>query len=218
MNTELIARDGHRLGAYEQNPDGATRGVVIVQEIFGVNSHIRSVVDRYAALGYRAIAPALFDRAEPGVELDYGDGIEKGLELLAATGDENAVTDIGAAAAHISPTGPVAVVGYCWGGLLAWLSAAELPIAAAVGYYGGRITQYLDRAPACPILLHFGDEDASIPMSDVEQIRAGYPDVPIHVYNAGHGFNCDVRGSYDEESAVLALERTLAFLDTHLTT
>ena len=216
MNTELRAADGHRLGAYEQHPEGATSSVVIVQEIFGVNAHIRSVVDRYAALGYRAVAPSLFDRVEPGVELDYDAGIERGLELRAGTGDEAAVIDIGAAVAHVEPSGPVAVVGYCWGGLLAWLSAADLPIAAAVGYYGGRITDYLDRGPACPILLHFGDEDASIPLSAVEQIGAAYPDVPIHLYAAGHGFNCDVRGSYDEPSAQVALERTLAFLAQNL--
>lgn len=216
MNTELTASDGHRLGAYEQHPDGASASVVIAQEIFGVNPHIRSVVDRYAALGYRAIAPAFFDRIEPGVEIDYADGIERGLELLAATGDDNAVTDIGAAVAHVAPTGPVAVVGYCWGGLLAWLAAASLPIDAAVGYYGGRINAHLDAVPACPILLHFGDTDPSIPLSAVEEIGAAYPDVPIHVYPAGHGFNCDVRDSYHEESATLALERTIEFLAENL--
>jgi carboxymethylenebutenolidase len=216
MDTNLTSADGHHVEAYEQNPEGATRCVVVVQEIFGVNSHIRSLVDRYAALGYRAIAPALFDRVEAGVELDYENGLEKGLELLSATGDENAVRDIGAAVDHVAPTGPVAVVGYCWGGLLAWLSAAELPIQAAVGYYGGRITTYLDQAPAVPILLHFGDSDASIPLEAVEEIRAAYPDLPVHIYPAGHGFSCDVRGSYHQESADLALERTLAFLDSNL--
>ncbi len=211
---ELTATDGHELGAYESRPESPAAAVVIVQEIFGVNSHIRSVVDRYAALGFHAIAPALFDRVERGVELDYtqDDGL-RGREIRAGIDWAWPVLDVGAAVAHVAPTGPVAVIGYCWGGSVAWLAASELPIAAAVGYYGGQITQFLDRAPRCPVMLHFGALDSMIPLDDVAKIGEQYPDVEIHVYDeADHGFNCDVRATYHPESAALALERTLAFL------
>jgi carboxymethylenebutenolidase len=216
METELTASDGHRLAAYENHPPGSERSIVVIQEIFGVNAHIRSVVDRYAALGYRAVAPALFDRIEPGVELNYTDDLPRGIELLMATGDDNALTDVAAAVDYLSGSGPIGVVGYCWGGLLAWLSACDLGIDAAVGYYGGRIAQYPDKVPQKPVMLHFGGADEAIPMSQVDEIRAAHPDVPIHVYPTGHGFNCDVRDSHNPECAALALERTLAFFDENL--
>ena len=211
---ELTATDGHQLGAYEARPESPAAAVVIVQEIFGVNAHIRSVVDRYAALGFHAVAPALFDRVERGVELGYNqdDGL-RGREIRAQIDWAWPVLDVGAAVDHVAATGPVAVIGYCWGGSVAWLAAGELPIAAAVGYYGGQITQFLDRAPKCPVMLHFGALDAMIPLDDVAKIGEQYPEVEIHVYDeADHGFNCDVRASYNPESAALALERTLAFL------
>lgn len=204
----------HRLSAYESRPDSPSAAIVIVQEIFGVNPHIRSVVDRYAALGFHAIAPALFDRVERGVELEYtpDDGL-RGREIRAGIEWAWPVLDIGAAVAHVSSTGPVAVVGYCWGGSVAWLAASELPIAAAVGYYGGQITQFLDHQPKCPVLLHFGALDSMIPLDDVATIGGRFPDVEVHVYDeADHGFNCDARATYHPESAALALERTLAFL------
>ena len=210
----LTAGDGHELDAYEAGPADAAAGIVIVQEIFGVNAHIRDVVDRYAALGYRAVAPALFDRLERGLELAYTEeNVARGRAMRGAIDWDDTVRDVGAAVAHLAGSGPVGVVGYCYGGSLAWLAAHSLPVAAAVGYYGGQIIQFLDRAPQAPVLLHFGEVDYMIPLSDVEEIRRAHPTVPVHVYpGADHGFNCDARDSYHPEAAAGALERTLAFL------
>lgn len=212
--TKLTAADGNGLTAYEVAPEGASSSVIVVQEIFGVNGHIRSVVDRYAAYGYRAIAPALFDRVEPGVELDYdAAGVERGRELAGAIRWEGAMADIAAAVEHVHDTGPIAVVGYCFGGSLAWLSSSRLAVAAAVGYYGGQIHGLIDREPKCPTMLHFGELDHAIPLDDVQAIAAAHPDVPVHVYEgAEHGFNCDARGSYHPMSAAIAQGRTLEFL------
>lgn len=215
---EIKASDGHELSAYERCPEGATAAVVIVQEIFGVNPHIRSVVDRYADAGYHAIAPATFDRAERGVELEYdAEGVEKGKELAMGLGMENAMLDVAAAVAHVSSTGPVGVIGYCFGGSVAWFAAAQLPIAAAVGYYGGAILSALASAPKVPTMLHFGELDAGIPLDGVATIQPAYPDVPVHVYEgADHGFNCDARASFHAEAADLARSRTMEFLSEHL--
>ena len=211
---ELTASDGHQLAAYESRPEQATAAVVIAQEIFGLNPHIRSVVDRYAALGFHAIAPALFDRVERGIELGYtSDDVARGRDIRTAIEWDVTMLDVAAAVTHVAATGPVAPIGYCWGGSLAWLSASQLPVAAAVGYYGGQITQFLDRAPRCPVQLHFGALDAAIPLDGVAKIGEQYPDVEIHVYEeADHGFNCDARATYNPAAAALALERTLAFL------
>ncbi len=215
--TQLTAADGKELTAYELAPEGAGAAVVIVQEIFGVNDHIRSVVDRYASFGYRTIAPALFDRVEPGVELEYDDdGIARGRELATQIAFEPAMLDVAAAVEHVSETGPVAVIGYCFGGSVAWLSASQLPVAAAVGYYGGQVHALIDRRPGVPTMLHFGELDHAIPLDDVQAVAAAHPDVPVHVYEgAGHGFSCDARGSYDALSAAIALGRTLEFLVDH---
>lgn len=215
--TQLTAGDGTQLAAYEVAPDGASAAIVIAQEIFGVNGHIRSVVDRYASFGYRAIAPALFDRVEPGVELDYDEaGIARGRELATQIAFEPAMLDVAAAVEHVRDTGPVAVVGYCFGGSLAWLSASSLPVAAAVGYYGGQVHGLIDRVPSAATMLHFGEVDHAIPVDHVEAIAAAHPDVPVHVYaGAGHGFSCDARGSYHPLSAAIALGRTLEFLVDH---
>jgi carboxymethylenebutenolidase len=212
--TRLTASDGHHLDAYEVHPDGASASIVIVQEIFGVNAHIRSVVDRYASFGYRAIAPALFDRGERGVELDYDDaGRKRGIELAMQIAFDPATLDVAAAVDHVAGTGPVAVVGYCFGGSLAWIAADELPIQAAVGYYGGQIHAMIDRRPQVPTMLHFGELDHGIPLDQVEAITAAHPDVAVHVYpGADHGFSCDVRASHDARSAAIALGRTLDFL------
>ena len=213
----LTAEDGHELDAYEAGPAGAAAGVVVIQEIFGVNAHIRDVVDRYGALGFRAVAPALFDRLGRGIELAYApENVARGREMRGAIDWDDTVRDVGAAVAHLSGNGPVGAVGYCYGGSLAWLAANALPVAAAVGYYGGQIIQFLDRAPQAPVLLHFGEVDYMIPLSDVEEIGRAHPAVPIHVYSgADHGFNCDARDSYHAGAAPLALERTLAFLAEH---
>lgn len=215
---QLTAGDGHVLDAYERRPAQATAAVVIVQEIFGVNAHIRSVVDRYADAGYHAIAPALFDRAERGVELEYdAPGIERGRHLATSIGVESALLDVAAACAHAARTGPVGVVGYCFGGSIAWLAAAQLPVAAAVGYYGGFIPKSLDSTPVAPTMLHFGELDEGIPLDDVATIQPAHPDVEVHVYEgAGHGFNCDARASFDPDAAAAARERTLSFLAEHL--
>lgn len=216
--TQLIATDGHRLDAYEVNPDGASAAVVIVQEIFGVNAHIRSVVDRYASFGYRAIAPAMFDRVERGVELDYDAAdVEQGIALRQKLSWDDSVLDVAAAVEHVSDTGAVAVVGYCYGGSMAWLAAASLPIGAAVGYYGGQVVDFIDRTPQVPTMLHFGAVDHAISVDDVRLVAERHPDVAVHIYDdAGHGFNCDARGSYHPEAAALAEERTREFLDLHL--
>jgi carboxymethylenebutenolidase len=209
----LSAEDGHTFGVYEVRPDQAMAAVVVIQEIFGVNEHIRSVVDRFASFGYHAIAPALFDRVEPGVELDYDtDGMTKGRELAGAIRWEPAMRDLAATVAYVAATGPVGVVGYCFGGSLAWLSASELPVAAAVGYYGGQIHSLIDRGPKAPTMLHFGELDHAIPLDQVHEVGAAHPDVPIHLYEgAQHGFSCDARGSYHPLSAAIALGRTLEF-------
>ena len=216
-NIELTASDGHKLGAYRAEPAGKPKGgIVVIQEIFGVNSHIRDVADGYAADGYLAIAPALFDRTQPGVDLCYEEkDIAIGRELAFPLGWEAPMLDLGAAVELAAGAGKVGVVGYCWGGSLAYLCACKLPVAAAVGYYGGQITKILEADstahPRVPTLLHFGKQDAGIPASMVEEVRKENPGVPVHLYDAGHGFNCDHRGSYDEASAKLARRRTLEF-------
>lgn len=208
------ASDGHELDAYEVYPPGARGAVVVVQEIFGVNPHICSMVDRFAALGYRALAPALFDRVERGVSLDYdAAGVERGRELAGSIKWGPAMTDLAAAVGHVAATGPVGVVGYCFGGSLAWRAAAELEVSAAVGYYGGQVFELIDLAPRRPVMLHFGERDHAIPLDQVAAVSARYPQAPVHVYpDAGHGFNCDARGSYDPVSAAIAWGRTVQFL------
>ncbi|MDD9964415.1 MAG: dienelactone hydrolase family protein [Gammaproteobacteria bacterium] len=217
---ELRAADGFELGAWESTPSGTPKGaVVVIQEIFGVNNHIREVVDGYAEVGYAAVAPQIFDRTAPNVELGYeeadmGRGIELAFQKLQMP---NTLADIQAAIDHASAHGRVGVVGYCFGGLLTWLSACELNgVAAASSYYGGGVAGEAGRSPKCPVIMHFGELDAHIPLSDVDKVKAAQPDVPVYVYAADHGFNCDHRASYDAPSADLARQRTLAFFQEHL--
>jgi carboxymethylenebutenolidase len=211
---QLTAEDGHTLGAYRADPSGAPKGaVVVMQEIFGVNQHIRAVCDGYAKEGFVAIAPAVFDRVEKNVELGYDeDGFGKGRSIVGDLGWDGPLKDVDAARKAVASAGTVVGVGYCWGGTLAWLSATRLAI-PSVGYYGGRTAAMKEETPKAPVMLHFGEHDHAIPMSDVEAIGKLHPYVPIHVYDAGHGFNCDERDSWDEPSAKLALKRTLAFYD-----
>lgn len=217
----LTAADGHEFEAYVA--EGSATGksaVVIIQEIFGVNSHIRSVADDYASQGYCAIAPALFDRAQRNLELGYGpEDRKRGMQVATQVGMGAALQDVEAsvksAAERFAPE-KVAVIGYCWGGTLAWLAATRFTISAAVAYYGGRIAKYAAEKPQCPVLLHFGKKDAHIPMSEIETIQRHHPDLPVHLYDAGHGFNCDQRESYDPASAALARQRTLDFLSQTL--
>jgi carboxymethylenebutenolidase len=218
---QLIAADGFTLGAYEALPTGKPKGgIVVIQEIFGVNQHIRDVANSYAQAGYAAIAPQIFDRAERDVELGYTqpEEFDKGIKL--AFKDlkmPNTLQDLQAAIDAAAKYGKVGVVGYCFGGLLTWLAACELDgVAAASAYYGGGIAGEAKRSPRCPVMMHFGDRDAHIPLSDVETIRKAQPGVQIFVYPADHGFNCNDRASYDQASAATARARTLAFFDQHV--
>lgn len=216
---QLVAADGHRFDAYIADPAGRARGaIVVVQEIFGVNSHIRSVADGYAADGYLAIAPALFDRVKKNVELGYTpEDIAKGRELKAAAPAEPALLDIAAAAQAVANAGKVGIVGYCWGGFLAWMAAAKLPeFACAVPYYGGGMLDNADLVPRCPVMCHFGERDSMIPVEGVNKLAAKHSGQQVYIYAADHGFNCDQRGSFDAPAAKLARERTLAFLGTHI--
>ncbi|MGH6947541.1 MAG: dienelactone hydrolase family protein [Kiloniellales bacterium] len=215
---KLKARDGHEFGAYLAQPRGKPQaGLLVIQEIFGVNAHMRTVADGFAAEGYLAISPAVFDRMERGVELGYdSESVSRGRDLRARLDWEKTADDLRAAADAVASAGKVGSVGYCWGGTLVWLTATRGIAAAGVGYYGGQIGQYIDEKPACPLQLHFGKTDASIPLEGVAEIGRRHPEVEIHLYDAGHGFNCDHRGSYHKESAELALTRTLGFLKRYL--
>lgn len=215
---KLTAKDGFEVGAYEAKPAAAARGsVVVIQEIFGVNQHIQEVTDGYAQAGYHAIAPKLFDRVERDLELGYeGDDMQRGIDLAFNHTDRgNALADIQAAIDALG--GSVGVVGYCFGGLMAWLSACELSgVAAASAYYGGGVAGELERTANCPVMMHFGELDAHIPMSDVDLVRAAQPLVEVNVYMADHGFNCDHRASFDATAAASAKTRTLGFFAKHL--
>jgi carboxymethylenebutenolidase len=216
----LTAADGHQLGAYVARPGTEPiAGLVVVQEIFGVNAHIRSVADGYAQDGFLAVAPALFDRIERGVELNYeGADMEKARTFIPKLDIEKALADVAAAMEFaVNATGKkVGVVGYCLGGTLAWLAATRLHPAAAVGYYGGRIANYAAEKPSAPVMLHFGKQDLHIPAEEVEKVHAAHPYVEIYWYDAGHGFNCDARASYNKEASRLARERSLSFLKKYL--
>jgi carboxymethylenebutenolidase len=217
---KLQANDGHELQAYVAKPEGTPLGgLVVIQEIFGVNSHIRSVADKFAKYGFLAVAPALFDRVEKNVDLQYeAEGMQKGVSLLQKLDIEHAVKDVDAALNYAAQqTGkPASVVGYCFGGTLAWLSATRLKPSAAVGYYGGYIAKFAGEKPLAPVILHFGKQDTHIPAEDVAKIQNAHPNVPVYWYDAGHGFNCDARGSYNEAASRLAFDRTLEFLKEHI--
>jgi len=212
--TTLMARDGHEFNAWLTAPSGPQRGaIVIAQEIFGVNHHIRGVADGFAADGYLVIAPCLFDRIRRGIELGYSPtDTQEGRGYRMQIPKEKTMLDLSASLNVVKHAGRVAAVGYCWGGTLAYLAACELPVVCAVSYYGGQIVQHLDKAPKRPVMYHFGERDTYIPPADVEKIRAHDPNGVFHLYPADHGFNCDERASYDAPSAKVARERTLAFL------
>jgi carboxymethylenebutenolidase len=218
-NVTLKASDGHELNAYVARPASEPiGGLVVVQEIFGVNAHIRSVADGYARDGFLAVAPALFDRIERGVELGYeGADRQKAMSFFPKLDVEKSFADVAAAVKFaVGETGKkVGVVGYCYGGTIAWLAATRLHV-AAVGYYGGHISNYAGEKLAAPVMLHFGRQDAHIPAEKVETIHSAHPEVEIFWYDAGHGFNRDVDASYNKEAAVAARERSLKFLKRHL--
>ena len=221
---DLKAADGFVFPAYVAQPAGQPKaGIVVLQEIFGVNSHIRSVADGYAAQGYLAVAPSTFHRVKPGVDIGYGpDDMTMGSTLKAAVEALPApgvMQDVQAAINHAAQAGKVGIVGFCWGGLLTWRAACTLDgLSAAVPYYGGGMTtpDEVARRPKVPVMAHFGDQDRWITMESVEAFRKAHPEVEVHVYHANHGFNCDQRASWDEPSAQLARERTLAFFARHL--
>ena len=215
----LKASDGFELKAWRADPTGTPRGgIVVIQEIFGVNHHIRSVTDRVAAEGYLAIAPAVFDRVEPGVELGYDQpGIARGMEIAGKMKREDALADVKAAVELAMSAGKVGVTGFCMGGTYTWGASAMIPgLAAAVGYYGGGIIGMKDLKPLAPTMLHFGEKDDHIPVAGVREVEALHPDVQVFLYPAGHGFHCDERGSYDAESAKLAWGRTIEFFQKHV--
>lgn len=206
------------IGAYVARPIGAPRGgIVVVQEIFGVNAHIRAVTDGFAADGYTAIAPAFFDHVESGVELDYGEqSFARGRALVSEVGFDRALEDVASAAEAIGSSGRVGVVGYCWGGTVALLAAIRLAL-PSVSYYGARNVAYLGEKLQAPVLFHFGEKDGSIPPEAVQKHRAAYPEMEIYTYPTGHAFNRDVDPThFDAASAQLARRRTLAFFDRYL--
>ncbi len=215
--TPLMARDGHEFQAYLAAPPAKPRGaVVVLQEIFGVNGHIREVTDGFAAEGYTAIAPAFFDRVRRGIELGYSPPeIQEGRGYMQQLQLAQTLKDLAAAIAVVKNSGRVATVGFCWGGAMSYVAACELPIACAVVYYGNAV-KYLDRKPRCPVLYHYGTQDTGIPLSDVDQVKAAHSQGEFHLYEAGHGFNCDQRPSYNAEAAALARRRTLDFLAARL--
>lgn len=217
--TTLMARDGHEFNAWLAAPRDAARGAIVIgQEIFGVNRHIRRVADDYAAAGYVTIAPCLFDRVRRGIELGYSEAEKqegRGYRLQIPT--PKTLLDLTACINVVKHSGRVAVIGYCWGGTLAYLAACELPVACAVAYYGGQIAkEHLGKSPKRPVMYHFGEKDPHIPLTDIEKIRAADPSGIFHLYPADHGFNCEDRSEYDAASAALARERTLAFLVAQL--
>jgi carboxymethylenebutenolidase len=216
---KLKAEDGFECGAWRSEPAGKPRGgVVVIQEIFGVNEHIRSVTDRVAAEGYLAIAPAVFDRVQRDVELVYDQpGIASGMELAGKLVRDDSMKDVAAAIAVAAEGGKVGITGFCMGGTYAWGAAARLSgLSAAVGYYGGGILGLKDLKPQVPTMLHFGEKDGHIPIAGVKEFAALHPEVKVYLYPADHGFHCDARASYDAPSAKLAWGRTIEFFRQHV--
>lgn len=214
----LRASDGHEFSAHRIDPLGEPRGgIVVLQEIFGVNQHIRATVARYAAAGWSVIAPAFFDRIEPGLELGYDKAdTNRGRELIGKLEAGQILADLQAAIDALrgdrAGSPGVGVVGYCWGGATAWVAACRLQgVARAVSYYGSRIVNYIDETPRAPMQLHVGKTDASFPLAKVQEIGERYPAIEIHEYDAGHGFNCDHRSAYDSTASAHALTRSLEF-------
>jgi carboxymethylenebutenolidase len=216
----LTASDGHVFGAYRCEPEGtALGGVVVIQEIFGVNDHIRDVTERYAELGWLAVAPALYDRWQPGFTAGYTpDDIAVGREMKDRANAEldNVILDVEAARANAAEAGKVGITGYCWGGVVTWVVACRLEFSAASCYYGAGILGHAEAQANCPTLMHFGEKDASIPMADVEAIAAAQPNVGVHTYDADHGFHCDQRGQFNPRAANIAGMRTGRLFDDNL--
>jgi carboxymethylenebutenolidase len=215
------SRDGFEFAAYNVEPEGERKGgVIVIQEIFGLSTHIREMADRFAAAGYEAIAPSMYDRAAPGFVVqppDVAAGMARGFELATGNGPKNAMNDVGACFDLMKARGPVFVAGYCYGGSMSWLAAATIPgLAAASCYYGGSIHQMLDQKPLCPVICHFGAKDAHIPLvGAVDKVQAACPDIPVHIYDADHGFARRNSASYDAAADALAWRRTLELFAAH---
>lgn len=217
----LTSSDGFQFSAYRAEPEGSGRGgVVVVQEIFGVNDHIRSVADRYAAAGYLAIAPAIFDRERPGIELGYTpEDIEVGRGIAMGGLDfQKVLEDVAAAGKVAREAGKVGVVGYCFGGRITAACAIQFPdvFDAASSYYGGGVVSLIDQTPVVPMIMHFGERDHAIPLEDVNKVGAAWPDVTVNLYDAEHGFNCDHRASFSAVPAAIAQARTFRFFDSKI--
>ena len=217
---QLTAADGHKFSAYRAEPKGKPKGaLVVVMEIFGVNSHIKKVTDEYAADGYLAIAPAMFDRVQPGLDIGYTPAdIEVGRGIMQKMKLDDALKDVQAAMKNVESAGKIGIVGYCWGGTVAWKSACNLNgLACSIPYYGGGIPGLINEKPKCPVMFQWGETDHSIPLDKAKEVAAAHKDQIHHFYpGAGHGFNCDQRGSYSAESSKLARTRTLEFLAKHV--
>ncbi len=219
---QLTASDGHTFDAYRADADEPKGGLLVIQEIFGVNAHIRELCDKFASLGYTAVAPALFDRAERGIDLGYDEAaFAVAREIRPKIAMEDTLKDIDAstkALAEVLPGQKIGIAGYCWGGTLAWLAATRLEgLSASVCYYGGQIVDHKAETPRCPVLMNFGETDTGIPLTAVDEIREAQPEIPIHVYpGTGHGFACDHRDAYDAEQSAIAERRTLAFFGEQL--
>jgi carboxymethylenebutenolidase len=216
---ELTASDGHRLAAYEASPAGRPRGaVIVVQEIFGVNSHIQTVTDRYAQAGYLAIAPAFFDRVQRGYDTGYSQPeIQASIAVMQKVSMDLALVDLQAAIARGATAGKVGVLGFCWGGTVSWVAAARVAgIACAIPFYGGGMPDYIGESPKCPVMCHFGEQDQRPSAEQARAIAAAHPSIVAHFYPAGHGFSCDQRPSFHAESSDLARTRTLEFLGRHV--
>lgn len=219
---QITSSDGHVFDAWVARPDGTPKGgVVVIQEIFGVNAHMREVTDKFAAAGFLAAAPALFDRREKGVELGYdADGITSGRGHVVGIGTDPQLRDVAATATWLHGEGvtKVGAVGYCWGGVLAFLAATRLGglVDAASSFYGTRVTEFLYEQPQVPLEFHLGSKDHSLPPEAIDSIRTAFPASEVFIYDADHGFNCDHRQQFDAQASALAWERVLAFFTTHL--
>ena len=215
----LAASDGHSFSAYRADPAAGPRGgIVVIQEIFGVNSHIKAVADGYAADGYLVIAPAMFDRVQQGYDTGYSQPeIQAGVAIMQKLDWKQSMIDVDAAIAVAKQGGKVGIVGYCWGGTVCWIAAARTGgLACSVPYYGGGMPGFIGEKPNCPTMCHFGEQDQSPTLEQSKAIVAAHPEITAHFYPAGHGFNCDQRGSYNAAAAKLARERTLEFFRRHV--
>jgi carboxymethylenebutenolidase len=217
---QIASRDGFSLDAYHVAPTGPRKGgVIVIQEIFGLSDHIKEMAERFGAAGYEAIAPSMYDRAAPGFIVqpqDVAAGMARGIELAMGNGPDNAMNDVGGVFDVLSKSGKVCVTGYCYGGSMSWLAASRINgMAAASCYYGGNIAQMVGMKPKCPTICHFGAKDAHIPLvGAVDKIQAAHPDVPVYVYDAGHGFSRRNSTDYDPAADKLAFERTLELFGT----